>query len=205
MSPPSWVTFPPPTPLRPLPCHRARGLSSLCHTANSHWRSVLHMVMYMLQCGSPSLSHLLLLPPCPQVFPTPAFHCCPAYRFINTIFLDCMLLSFIPWVVTNSLQPHGLQYARPPRPSPSPKACPSSCPLHWWCHSAISSSDTLFSFFPQSFPASVTFPMSWLFASGGQNTDTPASASVLPMSIQDRFPSRLTGLIFLLSPGLSAV
>ena len=104
-----------------------------------------------------------------------------------------MLSLFIPRVVNNSLQPHGLQHARPPCPSPSPQVCPSSCPFHWWCHPAMPSSDTLFSFCPQSFPASVTFPMSWLFTSGGQNTGASASASVLPMSIRDWFPSRLTG------------
>ena len=71
-------------------------------------------------------------------------------------------------------------------PSPSPEVCLSSCPLHWWCHLAILSSDALCFFCPQSFPASGTFPMSWLFASGDQNTG--ASASVLPMSIQYWFP-----------------
>ena len=64
-----------------------------------------------------------------------------------------------------SLQPHGLQHARPPCPSSSPKVCPSSCPLQGWCHPAISSSDTLFSFCLQYFQAPGTFPMSWLFAS----------------------------------------
>ena len=68
---------------------------------------------------------------------------------------------------------------RPPYPSPSPRVCPSSCPLHWWCHPATSSSDTLFSFCPQSFQASGTFPVSQLFPSGGQNAGASASASVL--------------------------
>ena len=67
--------------------------------------------------------------------------------------------------VFDSLWPHGLQHARPPCPSPSPKVCPSSCPLHWWCRPATSSSDALFFFCPQSFPASGTFLMSWLFTS----------------------------------------
>ena len=74
-------------------------------------------------------------------------------------------------VMSDSLRPHGLQHTRPLCPSPSPGVCPSSCPLHWWCHPAISSSDTLFSFCPQSFPASGTFPVSQLLASGGQNTN----------------------------------
>ena len=83
---------------------------------------------------------------------------------------------------------------RPPCPSPSPRVCPSSCPLHQWCHPAISSSDTLFSFCLQSFPASGTFPMSWLFTSGNPNTGVSASASALPMSIQDWFPLRKCSL-----------
>ena len=94
--------------------------------------------------------------------------------------------------------PHGLQHVGPPCPSPSSEVYPSSCPLHWWCHPAISSSDILFSFCPQSFPT----PVSQLFASNDQNTGVSASASVLPMSIQGWFLLRLTGLISLLSKGL---
>ena len=99
-------------------------------------------------------------------------------------------------VVSDSLQPHGLQHARPPCPSPSPKVCPSSCTLHGWCHPVILWS--FFSFCPQSFPASGIFPMSWLFASEDQHTGASASASVLPMNIQGWFPLKSTGLIFLL-------
>ena len=108
-------------------------------------------------------------------------------------------------VISNSLQSQGLQHTRPPCPPSSPRVCPSSCSLHWWCYPAISSSDTLFSFCLQSFPASGTFPMSQLFASGDQNTGVSASASVLPMSIQGWFPLRLTGLISLQSKGLLGV
>ena len=100
-------------------------------------------------------------------------------------------------VMFNYLRPHGLQHARPPHPSPSPGVCPSSCPLHRWCHPAISSSDALFSFCPRSFPASGCFPMSWLFASDDQNTGALASASVLPVNNQGWSPLRLTGLISL--------
>ena len=85
--------------------------------------------------------------------------------------------------------------AKAPCSFPSPRVCPSSCPLHQWCHPAISSSDALFSFCPQSFPASRTFPMNQLFTSGDQNTGASSSASVLPMSIQGWFPLRLTNLI----------
>ena len=81
----------------------------------------------------------------------------------------------------------------------------NSYPLSWWCQPAISSSDALFSFCPQSFPASGTFPMSCLSASDDQNTGASASASVLPVNIQGWFPLRLTGLISLLFKGLSGV
>ena len=102
-------------------------------------------------------------------------------------------------VMSDSLQ---LQHTRPPCPSPFPKVCPSSCPSHQWCHPA-SSSDTLFSFCLQSFTSSRTFPMSQLFTSGGQNIGV--SASLLPGSIWNVFPLRLTGLISLLSKGLPRI
>ena len=103
----------------------------------------------------------------------------------------------------NSLWSRGLQHARPP--SPSPGDCPSLCPLSKWCHSTFSSSVTLFSFCFQPFPASVSFAVRWLFASGGQSIGASASTSVLPVSIQGWFPFRLTGLISLLSKELSRV
>ena len=108
-------------------------------------------------------------------------------------------------LMSDSLWPHGLQHARPPCPSLSPEFCPRSCPLYQWCRPAVSSSDALFSFCPQSFPASRTFPMSQLFASDDQTTGVSASASVLPISIQAWFPLRLTGLICLLSKGLRSL
>ena len=108
-------------------------------------------------------------------------------------------------VESNSLQPHGLQHARPPCPSPTPGACSNSCPSRWWCHPTISSSVVPFSFRLQSFPASESFQMSQFFASGGQSIGVSASASVLPMNIQYWFPLRLTGLIALQSKGLSRV
>ena len=116
-----------------------------------------------------------------------------------------MLLFFSHLVMSNPLQLHGEQHARPPCPSPSLEVCPSLCPLHQWCQPAISSSDALFSFCPQSFPESGAFPTSQLFASDDQNTGASASASVLPMSIQGWFPLRLTGLIALLSKGFPGV
>ena len=116
--------------------------------------------------------------------------------------MSMLLLLSCP-VVSDSLRPHGLQPARPFCPSPLPEVCPSSRPLHWGCHPAISSSDTLFSFCPQSFQASETFPVSQLFTSDDQNIGVSASASVLPMSIQGWFPLRLTGLISFHSKGFS--
>ena len=107
-------------------------------------------------------------------------------------------------IVFNSLWPHGLQLARLPSPSPSPLACSNSCPSSGWCHPTISSS-IIFSCCLQSFPASGSFLMSRLFASGGQNIGVSASASVIPMNIQDWFPLGLTGWISLQSQGLSRV
>ena len=100
-----------------------------------------------------------------------------------------MKLLFSHPVASDSWQPHGPQHSRPLCLSPSPKVCPSSCPLHRWWYAAVLSSDALFSFCPQSFPASGTFPMSQLLASGDQNTG--ASASVLPMNIQGWFPFKI--------------
>ena len=107
-------------------------------------------------------------------------------------------------VISNSLQPHGLQHARPPCPSPSPGACSNSCPSSRWCHPTISSSVVPFFCF-QSLSAWESFPMSQLFASGSQSIRASASASVLPVNVQDWFPLELTGLISLQSKGLSRV
>ena len=106
-------------------------------------------------------------------------------------------------VMSDSLWPHGLRHTRLPCPSPSPRACLNSGPLSRWFHSPILSSGIPFSSGPQSFPASRSFLMSWLFTSGGQSTG--ASASVLPMNIQGWFPLGLIGLISLQSKGLSRV
>ena len=107
--------------------------------------------------------------------------------------------------MSDSLQPHGLQHARPPCPSPTPGACLNSCPLSQWCHPTISSSVLPFSSHLQSFPASGSFPRGQFFASGGQSIGVSASASVFPMNSQDWFPLGWTGWISLLSKGLSRV
>ena len=105
----------------------------------------------------------------------------------------------------STLWPHGLQQARLPCPSPTPGACSNSCLLCWWCHPTISSSVILFSSHLQSFQASGSFQMSQFFASGGQSIGVSASASVLPMNIQDWFPLGWTGLISFQSKGLSRI
>ena len=97
---------------------------------------------------------------------------------------------------------HGLQNTGLPCPLLSPRVCSNSCSLSQWCHPTSTSSVALFCC-PQSFPASGSFSISWLFTSGGQNNVVSASASDLPMNIQGWFPLRLTGLIYLLSKGLS--
>ena len=105
--------------------------------------------------------------------------------------------------MSDSLWPHGSQYARPPSPSPVPRACSNSYPLSQWYHPTISSSVIPFPSHLQSFPAWGSFQMSQFCALSGQNTGASASASALPMSIQDLFPLGLTGLISLKSKGLS--
>ena len=117
-----------------------------------------------------------------------------------------MLLSQL--VMSHSLfqsRPHGQQHARLPCLSPFPGACLNSCLLSRWCHPTISSSVVPFSSCLQSFPASRSFPVSWLLTSGGQSIGASASASLLPMNIQNWFPLGLTGWISLQSKGLSRV
>ena len=104
--------------------------------------------------------------------------------------------------MSNSLQPPGLQHTKIPCPS---GVCSNLCPLSKWCYLTISSSVTPFSSCLQSFPASGSFPVSQLFASGGQNIGASVSTSVLPMNNQGWFPLGLTSLISSLSKGLSRV
>ena len=107
--------------------------------------------------------------------------------------------------MSNSLWPHGLKHTRAPCLSPTPTVYSNSCPLSRWCHPTNSSSVIPFSSCLQSFPASESFQMSRFFTSGGQSIGVSASASVLPMNIQDWFPSGWTGWISLWSKGLSRV
>ena len=103
-----------------------------------------------------------------------------------------------------TLQPHGLQH-RPPCPSPTPRGYSSSCPLSWWCHPTISSSVIPFSACSQSSPASGSFPVSQFFTSGSQSIGVWASASILPMTIQDWCPLGWTDWTSLQTKGLSRV
>ena len=109
--------------------------------------------------------------------------------------LSCVQLFATPWTAAR----------RPPCPSPTPRAYSNSCPSSRWCHPTISSSVIPFSSHLQSFPVSGSFPMSQFFTSGGQSIGVSASASVLPMNIQDWFPLGWTCLISLKSKGLSIV
>ena len=119
--------------------------------------------------------------------------------------LWCSSVQFSRSVVSDSLRHHESQHARPPCPSPTPGVYPNSCPSSQWCHPAISSSVVPFSSCPQPLPASGSFPMYQPFTWGGQSIGVSASASVLPMNIQDWFPFGWTGWISLQSKGLSRV
>ena len=122
---------------------------------------------------------------------------------INVVNIIISSVQFSRSVESHSLRPHGLQHTRLPCPSPSPGACSNSCPLSQGCHPTISS--PVVPFCVQSFPASRSFPVSRFFESGGPSIGVSASASVLPVNIQDWFPLGLTGLTSLLSKGLSRV
>ena len=105
------------------------------------------------------------------------------------------VIQFSCSVVSDSLRPHELQHARPLCPSPTPRVHPNLCPLSWWCHPAISSAVVPFSSCPQSLLASESFPMSQLFAWGGQSIGVSALASVLPKNTQGWSPLEWTGWI----------
>ena len=123
----------------------------------------------------------------------------------QSIVLKVLPAQFSHSVISNSLWPHESQHARPPCPSPTRGVYSNSWPLSQWCHSAISSSVIPFSSFPQSLPASGSFPMSQFFTWGGQSIGVSASASVLPMNTQDWSPLGWTGWISLQSKGYSRV
>ena len=120
-------------------------------------------------------------------------------------YIDYQFSQFSRSVMSDSLQPHGLEHTRPPCPSATPGVYSNSCPLNQWCHPTISSSVVPFSSCPQSFPESGSFQESQFFKSGGQSVGVSASASVLPMNIQDWSPLGWIGWISLQSKGLSRI
>ena len=128
--------------------------------------------------------------------------CCLRYNKLSCDLCCCCSVPKSCLTLCNPMDLMQVQHAKLPCPSPSPVVCPSSCPMNQWCHPTISSSVVPFSSCCRSFPASGSFPVSWLFVSGGQSIEASDSASVLPKSIQGWFPLRLTGLISLLSKGL---
>ena len=156
------------------------------------WTGLFPHAIYPTSCyTSNTISHVFL--PLHVLNTTSSLHFyCFHPQFSHSVMCDC-------------LQPHEQQHAWPPCPSSTCGVYSNSCPLHWWCHPIISSSVIPFSSCLQSFPASGSFPMSQFFASAGQITGISASASVLPMNIQDWFPLGWTGWISLLSKGLSRV
>ena len=121
------------------------------------------------------------------------------------IYVSVQFSQFSHSVVSDSLRPHESQLARPPCPSPTPRVHPNLCPSSWWRHPAISSSVVPVSSCPQSLPASESFPMSQLFAWGGQSTGVSALASFLPKNTQGWSPLEWTGWMSLQSKGLSRV
>ena len=131
--------------------------------------------------------------------------CCSCWTSGLPHLVSQSVSQFSPSVVSNSLRLHEPQHTRPPCPSPTPGVYPNSCPLSQWCHPAISSSVIPFSSCLQSFPASESFQMSQLFASGGQNTGVSALTSVFPMNTQDWSVLGWTGWISLQYKGLSRV
>ena len=126
-------------------------------------------------------------------------------KFLDTVFSALSSVQFSHSFVSNPLRPHESQHSRPPCPSPTPRVHSGSCPSSQWCHPDISSSVVPFSSCLQSLPASGSFPMSQLFAWGGQTIGVSALASVLPMNTQDWSPLEWTGWISLQSKGLSRV
>ena len=183
--------------------------STLSHASTLDWRSISHRVIYMFQGYSLKSSQPRLLPQSPKLCSLHlCLFCSLAHRLIVTIFLNSIYMysdQISHSVVSDSLRPHESQHARPPCPSPSPGVHSDSHPSSQWCHWAISSSVVPFSSCPQSLPASESFPMTQLFAWGGQITGVSALASFLPKNTQGWSPSEETGWISLQSKGLSRV
>ena len=177
----------------------------------------------MILASSSMSSHAIPLECCPRILPWNDIKITVDSQFVKSMFLKFGIpfadmhtstytstfqfssVQFICSVVSNSLWLHGLQHARPLSPSPTPGVYSNSCLLSRWCHPTISSSVIPFFSHLQSFPGSGSFQMSQLFTSGGQSIGVSASASVLPMNIQDWSPLGWTSWISLQSKGLSRV
>ena len=164
--------------------------------------------IFLPEYASHSLPHALVLPILesqPQGLiwprwnaPDPVVIICAHYATYVS-FLVFFIVIVQSFICVHCLWPHGLQHARLSCPSPTPGVYSNSCPLSRWCHPIISSSVVPFSSCLQSFPIPRSFPMCQFFTSGGQSIGVSASASVLPMNIQDWFPLGWTGWISLLS------
>ena len=178
MSPLSWIflhLFPPPTP---LDCHRA-----------PIWIPWVIQQVPLAICFTYGIVsfHVTL-----SIYLTPSLPHSPVSIGLFSMSVSPSSHS----VVSDFLRSHGLQHARLPCPSPTPRACSKSCPSSQWCHPTILSSVVPFSSCLQSFPASLSFPMSQFLTLAGQNIEASASASVLPVNIQEWFPLGLTDLIY---------
>ena len=164
-----------------------------------------HLILCCLLLLLPSISHSN------KVFSNESVLCIRSPQYWSFSFRisssNDLLFVVQSLVVSDSLQLYGLKHRRPPYPSLSPGLCSNSHPLSQWCYLTISSSVAHFSSYLQSFPTLGSFPVSQFFTSDHQGigVSASASASVLPVNIQDWFPLRLTGLIPLLSKGLSKV
>ena len=140
-----------------------------------------------------------------RIHPTKSFFTSNILLFWNTCTVCISSVQFSRSIMSDSLQPHGMQHARLSCPSSTSGTCSNSCPLSRWYHPTISSSVFPFSSHLHSFPASGSFPMSQFFTSGGQSIGVSVSASVLSTNIQDWFPLGLPSLMSLQSKGLSRV
>ena len=182
--------------LKPYRLQPARILS-LWNSSGTSTRAVCHFVLqgiFLIQGSNSLLLHLLLW----LADSLPLYHLGNPKTFISSV-------QFSHSVVSNSLRPQESQHARPPCPSPTPGVHSDLRPSSRWCHPAISSPVIPFSSCPQSLPASESFPMSQLFAWGGQSTGVSALVSFLPKNTQGWSPSEWTGWISLQSKGLSRV
>ena len=208
---PSWTLLPPPSPYHPSGSSQC---TSPKHPVSCIEPGLATRLIYDIIHVSMPFSQII--PPSPSPTESKRLFYISVSLLLSRIQGCCYHLSkfliyvfssvqFSHSVVSNSLQPHELQHARPPFPTPTPRVDSNSRPLSRWCHPAISSSVVPFSSCSQSFPASESFPMGQLFAWGGQSTGVSALASFLPKNTQDWSPLGWTGWISLQSKGRSRV